>query len=189
VNAHPVCTGIGSILGQFSNAFALAGFIFTKFELIMKKKILWIALGLFLAIQLIRPGMTNPPVTAAQDIQNVVNPPAEVMTMLRKTCYDCHSNETKWPWYSQIAPVSWWTANHVAEGREKLNFSTFGQLSVQDRSEALGEAAEAITEGEMPMSSYLWIHTEARLSPTEKQTLLTWLNANGEGEGGETEEH
>ena len=149
------------------------------------KKIFWLApLLLLLAIQLIRPNMKNPPVDPAQDLQAVANPPAEVMTVLKAACYDCHSNETKYPWYSQVAPVSWWVANHINEGREKLNFSTFGALSAKDRSEAMEESGEQVQKGEMPMESYTWMHPEAKLSPDQRKLLEQWFNANG-GEGGE----
>lgn len=147
------------------------------------KKLLWLLpLGLLLAVQLIRPEYTNPPVDQAQDIQQVANVPADVMTVLRASCYDCHSNETVYPWYSQIAPVSWMVVDHVQEGREKLNFSTFGQLNAGDRAEALEEAAETLQEGEMPLREYVWMHPSARLTADSKALLLNWLQANG-GEG------
>lgn len=140
--------------------------------------------GLFLLAQFIRPNQKNPAVDAAVDFQNVANPPAEVMTILKNACYDCHSFETKYPWYARIAPVSWWLADHVQEGREHLNFSTFGQLAAGDRAETLGEAAEEVQEGEMPLSSYTWLglHPEANLSDAQRNTLVQWFNANG-GEG------
>ena len=150
------------------------------------KKILWLAIpAALIAIQLIRPDTTNPPVDPAQDFQQVANPPAEVQTILKSACYDCHSNETKHPWYSQIAPVSWWVTDHVNEGREALNFSTFGMLSPGDRAEALEEASENIREGEMPLPSYTWMgmHPEAKLTAAQRDLLTGWLDANG-GEGG-----
>ena len=152
----------------------------------MFKKILWVIAGLFLLAQFVRPNQKNPPVASADDFQNVVNPPAEVLTILKNSCYDCHSFETKYPWYSQVAPVSWWLADHIGEGREHLNFSIFGQLAPGDRAEALGEAAEAVQEGEMPLSSYTWfgLHPEADLSAAQLNTLVQWLNANS-GEGNE----
>lgn len=152
----------------------------------MFKKILWVIGGLFLLAQFVRPNQKNPTVAAADDFQNVVNPPAEVLTIVKNACYDCHSFETKYPWYSRIAPVSWWLADHIEEGREHLNFSTFGQLAPGDRAEALGEAAEAVQEGEMPLPSYTWLglHPEADLSAAQLNTLVQWFNANG-GEGNE----
>ncbi len=148
----------------------------------MKNKI-WLAIPVaLLAIQFIQPDIRNPPVVAAMDIQQVANPPADVKAVLKAACYDCHSNETRYPWYSRVAPVSWWVANHVDEGREALNFSTFGALSPGDRSEILEEAGEKVTEGEMPLASYTWMHPEARLSAAQRNLLSGWLNANG-GEG------
>ena len=91
----------------------------------MKNKI-WLAIPVaLLAIQFIQPDIRNPPVVAAMDIQQVANPPADVKAVLKAACYDCHSNETRYPWYSRVAPVSWWVANHVDEGRSVLNFSEF----------------------------------------------------------------
>ena len=149
------------------------------------KKIAFAIVGLLLAIQLIRPSFKNPPVDPAQDFQQVTQAPAEVVSILKKACYDCHSNETKYPWYSQVAPASWFLASHINEGREKLNFSTYGTLSTEDRNEALDEAMESIQEGEMPLPSYTWfgLHPEANLTAAERNTLLGWLTANG-GEGG-----
>ena len=149
----------------------------------MFKKILVLLLLAVVAMQFIRPDRSNPKVNPAEDLAAVANPPADVQAILKKACYDCHSNETVWPWYSNITPVNWFVVNHINEGREKLNFSTFGTLSPADRSEALGEAAEAVREGEMPMSSYVLLHPEAKLDATQRQNLLNWLQANGEQEG------
>lgn len=149
------------------------------------KKIFWLApLGALLAIQLIRPDTTNPVVDPAQDFRQVAQAPAEVQAIIEAACYGCHSNETKYPWYSQVAPVSWWVANHINEGREALNFSTFGALPANDRAEAMEESAEKVQAGEMPMDSYVWMHPEAKLSVEQRNILLQWLDANG-GEGGE----
>ncbi len=152
----------------------------------MFKKIAWVVVSLFLLIQFIRPDQKNPVVNATIDFQNVANSPAEVLLILRNACYDCHSFETKYPWYTQIAPVSWWLANHIREGREHLNFSEFGKLPPGDRAETLGEAAEAVQEGEMPLPSYTWLglHPEANLTAAQQRLLVEWLNANG-GEGGD----
>lgn len=151
------------------------------------KKIIWLAIPIVLiAIQFIRPDTTVAPVDPAQDFRQVANPPAEIVSILESACYDCHSNETKYPWYSQIAPVSWWVANHVNEGREALNFSTFGMLSPGDRAEVMEESAEKIKEGEMPLPSYTWLgmHPEANLTTAQRELLAGWLNTLG-GEGAE----
>ncbi len=154
------------------------------------KKIFWLAIpAALLVIQFFQPDMSNPPVDPAQDIQQVANPPAEVQAILKTACYDCHSNESAYPWYSRISPVSWWVADHINEGREALNFSTFGTLSPGDRAEVLEEAAEKVNEGEMPLNSYTWMHPEARLTAAQRDLLTGWLNANGgEGEAGAASE-
>lgn len=145
----------------------------------MLKKVIG-GLGLiFILIQFIRPGQTNPATDVQLDFSAVNNPPEEIKGLLKAACYDCHSNETVYPWYSQIAPVSWWLSAHVREGREHLNFSTFGQLSANDRAKAFEEVAEVIQEGEMPMASYTWTHLEARLSPEQKNSLVAWFSQSG----------
>lgn len=148
----------------------------------MSKKIFRALLGLLLLAQLIRPDLKNPAIDPAADLAQALNPPADVLRSLKNACYDCHSNQTTYPWYSQIAPVSWWVSQHVQEGREHLNFSEIGKLSPGDRAEALQEAAESLQEGEMPLSSYTWLgmHPKANLTTAQRDALLVWLNANGE---------
>lgn len=141
----------------------------------MKKNILLALLGLLVVIQFIRPDTATPTVDAAQDLCQMLQPPAEVETLLKTACYDCHSYETRYPWYNQIAPVSWWLANHIREGREHLNFSTFGALSAHDRAEVLEESIEEVERGNMPLNSYTWTHADARLSAEQKNTLVAWL--------------
>lgn len=145
--------------------------------------ILLVFIGLLAALQLIRPDRSVPVANAAIDLQTVAQPPAEVLSVLKAACYDCHSNETAYPWYSQVAPLSWYLQNHVNEGREKLNFSTIGLLAAEDRAEIFGEAAEAVQEAEMPLNDYTWLHPEARLSADQRNTLVAWLNSQS-GEGG-----
>jgi hypothetical protein len=145
----------------------------------MKKKILFILLGLVLAIQLVRPDTSTPAVDPSQDFMQVLQPPTEVATILKTACYDCHSYETRYPWYNQIVPVSWWLANHVREGREHLNFNTFAAISTGDQAEVLEEAVEEIQKGKMPLDSYTWTHADARLSAEQKNVLVAWLNTAG----------
>jgi hypothetical protein len=134
---------------------------------------------LFLAIQLVPFGRahTNPPNArlAAWD-----SPRTE--DLARRACFDCHSNETRWPWYASIAPVSWRIQSHVVEGREKLNFTAFdpGREKV---AEAAEEAGEVVTKGEMPPRDYLLLHPEARLTAAEKQALAAGLQATFAGFG------
>ena len=95
--------------------------------------------------------------------------------MLKETCYDCHSNETKYPWYSNIAPISWLVADHRNEARHHLNFSIWGDYSQKRKDHKLEECIEMVQEGEMPMDSYTWFHPEAKLTEDQKQYLLEWF--------------
>jgi hypothetical protein len=130
-----------------------------------------VALGLFVAMQAVRPVHTNPPGTA-----ELVTPPA-VRSVLRKACFDCHSNETTWPWYSQVAPMSWLVARDVTEGRHELNFSTWGDLPAARKVKKLRKIAEEVEDGDMPMAIYPVLHPDARLSEAERRTIVEWARA------------
>lgn len=129
------------------------------------------------------------PYGRAHDNPAVVLEPAwdtpETRALAARACFDCHSNETKWPWYASVAPMSWLVQDHVDEGREVLNFSEWNRTF-----EEAGEAAEVVREGEMPIANYLWLHPEARLTAAESAALAAGLAATlGEGgEGGEDHE-
>lgn len=134
----------------------------------MAKKILIAAVALLVVIQFIPAGRTNPPVTADFD------GPADVAAVLRTSCYDCHSNETIWPWYSRVAPVSFFIGHHVEEGREHLNFSQWGDLAPGNRTHAVSEIQEVIAKGEMPLAGYVKMHAEAKLAPDELRSINEW---------------
>jgi hypothetical protein len=131
----------------------------------------------FAAIQLVPVERTNPPV------EGEVPATAEARDVLRRACYDCHSNETVWPWYSRIAPLSWLAARDVRLGREEVNFSTWNRMSGEERIEALHESWETVAEGEMPPWFYLPTHPSARLSSADREILRVWANSPGEGRG------
>jgi hypothetical protein len=142
----------------------------------------WLLLGFgailagFLLIQLVPYGHdhTNPPVTG----EPAWDSPA-TKALAQRACFDCHSNETAWPWYSNVAPVSWLLQRHVTEGRERLNFSTWGT----GRQE-VDHAARLVQQGEMPPWDYQLLHPDARLSDTEKQQLIDGLTSTFAGGGG-----
>lgn len=121
--------------------------------------------------QLIPVERSNPPVTAE------IKAPAAVAPLLRRACYDCHSNETVWPGYSRVAPISWLVASDVSEGRDHLNFSTWGELPAARQAKRLREIGKALGEGEMPPWYYLPMHPQARLKDAEKARLLSWAGA------------
>lgn len=130
-----------------------------------------VCVALFVAIQFIPVDRTNPPV------ESELFAPDEVKQVVRKACFDCHSHETRWPWYSQVAPVSWWVADHVEHGRGDLNFSRWPLFDLEARKHLLGEIEEEISQDKMPLKSYRLGHPEARLTPEEKEILLNWARA------------
>ena len=133
----------------------------------------------FALIQLVPVSRTNPPVTGE------IPAPAEVMAVLEQSCYDCHSNESTWPWYSYVAPVSWLVAYDVNEARDEMNFSEWNQLSPKAQAHKLKECIEEIDEREMPLKKYLALHAEARLTEADVATLRAWVASVVPGSHGE----
>ncbi len=156
--------------------------------MVRRKHLLFGALALLVIIQLIRPDYTAPKAHAAADLGAVLQVPPEIDVLLKEACYDCHSYHTHYPWYGQIAPISWWIAHHVEEGREHINFSTFGHIPAHEQLLVLKECSEVVLDGEMPLRSYTWMHPEARLSPAQRQLLAEWFSAQTHYNGGEEEQ-
>jgi hypothetical protein len=134
------------------------------------KPIAIVAIVLLAVAQLVRVDRTNPPV------ENDVPAPPDVKSALRRACYDCHSNETAWPWYSHVAPVSWLLAYDVAEGRKELNFSTWQRYDPARLRKKREEIVEMLDEGEMPPWYYSMVHPSARLADTEIRAIVAWAN-------------
>jgi hypothetical protein len=135
-------------------------------------KLLLFTGALLVAIQLVRCEHDNPPVTGE------IQAPANVQAILERACYDCHSNETRWPWYSHVAPVSWLVHHDVEEGREHLNFSEWTQLAADKQAHAREEIQElTIDKSDMPLAYYVLLHSNARLSDADRQALKAWLSA------------
>ena len=139
----------------------------------MIRIIVIVVIVVLIGIQFIPVSGTNPPVTGE------IKAPENVMQVLRNSCYDCHSNESLWPWYSKIAPVSWLVVSDVNEGREYLNFSEWESYSIQEKAEDLEEIWEDVEEGEMPLWYYLPLHPEARLSDKDMETIKNWVQSVG----------
>jgi hypothetical protein len=143
----------------------------------VKKSFKWgliILAVIIILIQLYRPERFTTEEITANHITKKLNIPANVESILQRSCYDCHSNHTKWPWYSNIAPVSWLVTADVVGGRKKMNFSNWGKLSLSKQSIKLENICEEITEGEMPLPQYLLIHKEAELRKEDKDILCSW---------------
>lgn len=141
----------------------------------MLKKILLILLVVFVIIQFIHPKKNISDGPQANNIETKFSIPADVKTILQKACYDCHSNNTKYPWYNKVQPVAWWLANHVDEGKGKLNFDEFTNTPLRRQYHKLEEVEEQIKEGEMPLRSYTIIHKEAVLTDAEKNAVYAWV--------------
>jgi heme-binding protein len=133
---------------------------------------------ILLAIQLVPVNRSNPPVTSE------VPAPENVRAVLRVACYDCHSNETTWPWYSRVAPVSWLIARDVHQGRKELNYSEWNLLDAQRQAKKLKESRDEVVDGDMPPWYYRAIHTDATLSADDRTALRDWtLNAGPQAQG------
>lgn len=132
---------------------------------------------LFLAIQSIRIDKTTQPVNSETDLLALTSANSEVAGMLKTACYDCHSNQPTFPWYTNIAPVSWWIKHHIDEGSHHLNFSIWGTYSGKRKNHKLDECIEMIEEGEMPMNSYTMMHGEAKLTDAQKLQLVEFFKA------------
>lgn len=140
----------------------------------MKKMMFYAFLATVAALgvmQLIPVDRTNPP------IEQEITATPEIKSILKRACYDCHSNETVWPWYSRVAPVSWLVAWDVEEGREELNFSTWNRYGAKQRAKMIKESWEEVDEGEMPPWFYVPLHPEARLSDADRRSLAAWAGA------------
>lgn len=135
---------------------------------------------LFILIQLKRPARTNPAVDESHSIEahTQMTPPAK--EIIDRSCRDCHSNKTEWPWYTNVAPVSWWITDHVNQGRKDLNLSEWGKLDKDRQHKKLRQICDEVEDGAMPLSSYLPMHPKAKLSEQDKKTLCDWTAAERE---------
>lgn len=141
------------------------------------KKVLLIALAVLIVMQFIPMDTSAPAVVPQRDFINVTNPPQDVAKMLKAACYDCHSHETVYPWYSRIQPVGWWLLGHVNNGKDELNFSEWTNYSSEKQAHKLAESIELIEERHMPLKSYTWTHPDAVLSDEDIATLNKWLDS------------
>lgn len=141
----------------------------------MKRKILIALAAVFLIIQFFRIDKINPPALAEEDFFAIHDAPAEVESLVRTSCYDCHSYTSQYPWYSNIAPVSWWLKDHIEEGREHLNFSTWASLDEKKSQHKLEECVEMLEEKEMPLLSYMVAHQDAWINAEQRASLAAYF--------------
>lgn len=140
------------------------------------KKILLVLLIVFIGIQFVRPAK-NVSTDKSKNIKNLYAVSTEVETILTKACNDCHTNNTVYPWYASVQPVTWWLDDHIKEGKKHLNFDEYTTYSLRKQFHKMEEVVEQVKEKEMPLDSYTWIHRDAKLSDAERATLTTWAQA------------
>lgn len=140
----------------------------------MLKKILLFLLLVFVVIQFIHPARNKSKEASPNYVGNRFAIPDDVKHILQKACNDCHSNNTVYPWYSYIQPVDWWLTKHVNDGKKELNFDEYTNRSLRYQYHKMEEIEEVMNEKSMPLDSYTWIHREAKLSSSEKQSLVNW---------------
>jgi hypothetical protein len=131
-------------------------------------------------IQFIRPEMTNPTESSENTLVASVVVPADVQKVLERSCMDCHSSRTCWPWYSNVAPVSWLVASDVEDARKNLNFSEWGTYKTKRKIARLEMVASEVDEGGMPPSQYLLLHRDAALTDADKTLLIAWAEQLGD---------
>ncbi|MDQ6756916.1 MAG: heme-binding domain-containing protein [Bacteroidota bacterium] len=139
------------------------------------KKILMGLFIVFIIIQFIRPAHNTSGQVLPTDITKIINVPGNILSVLKNSCYDCHSNNTRYPWYINIQPMGWIMANHIKDGKANLNFSEFGSYSKRKQANKLRAIAKSINDGSMPISSYTIMHTDAKLSEENKKNITNWV--------------
>jgi hypothetical protein len=143
----------------------------------------WLALGLLsliIAAQFIRPARSNPTVVETQSIAAHTQLDPQVSAILDRSCADCHSNQTRWPWYSSIAPASWFVIDHVNHGRSHLNFSEWSRYERREAEDLLGAICKEVQNGAMPLTSYTRVHRNAEMSADDVRLLCEWTSAEQE---------
>lgn len=141
----------------------------------LKKVLLYLGVVLIL-MQFVRIDKTTTP-AGANDFITLTKPGEANAAVLKESCYDCHSSEARYPWYTNVAPLSWWIKHHINEGSHHLNFSEWGTYKSRRQDHKLEECVEMLEEDEMPLGSYLWMHKQAKLSKTQKDSLIVFFNS------------
>ncbi len=140
-------------------------------------RIFQFTLGTLIIIQFFRIDKTVKPVNAQTDIIALTQANTDISSILKTSCYDCHSSQPVYPWYTNVAPLSWWIKHHINEGSHHLNFSDWGTYTTKRKDHKLEECVEMIEEGEMPMTSYTIMHGDAKLTDAQRTLLIDWFKA------------
>ena len=133
-------------------------------------------LVVFVIIQFVQPQHNKSDKVLPTDITKTINVPDKVLDVFKNSCYDCHSNNTRYPWYVYVQPMGWILANHIKDGKANLNFSEFGSYSKRKQANKLKSIAESIKDGSMPILSYTIMHTDAKLSEENKKLITDWTS-------------
>lgn len=142
----------------------------------MGKKIALALLAVLVIIQFFRPEKNDDKIIISEnDITKKYNTPEVIHQILVTKCYDCHSNSTEYPWYSNIQPFAWWMADHIKEGKQELNFSIFKTYPEKKANHKMEELLEVVNDGSMPIDSYVWIHGNAKLTEQDKSLINAWV--------------
>ena len=139
------------------------------------KKIVVVVLVALVGIQFFPAKRNQDKTILNSDFTKIYDVPENIQNTLKTSCYDCHSNNTKYPWYNKIQPITWLLENHIAEGKAELNFSEFGFYSKRRKKNKLKSIASQVKDNEMPLSSYTLIHSDAKLSEKDKKEFITWI--------------
>jgi Haem-binding domain len=141
------------------------------------KKIFVVLLVILVVIQFIRPTKNTAIAETSNHIYTLYPTSTEVKNVLTKACFDCHSNNTNYPWYANIQPVAWWLNDHIVDGKKHLNFSEYGTYKLRRQYHKMEEVIEEVKANEMPLNSYTWIHSNAKLTIEEKSVLTNWAQS------------
>lgn len=143
----------------------------------MKRILKWTSLVLLaglIVIQFFPPEKNMAALDPTEDFLMIASPSDDLRDLIKNSCYDCHSNQTAYPWYSRVAPVSWYLDKHIQKGKEDLNLSEYGSMDKADKIKVLNDFYEVVEAGTMPLISYSLIHQAARLSEEEKEAIMSW---------------
>ena len=146
----------------------------------MRKLLKWVGIVViiaFVGLQFTTPARTNPPVDQSQTIEARAQVPPQVSAILDRSCRDCHTNNSVWPWYSHVAPVSWLVVGHVNDARRSMNMSEWGHLNPDRQQKKLQQICDEVTDGAMPLGSYTPLHPGSKLSADDVKTLCEWANS------------
>lgn len=148
---------------------------YTNLNFTCMKKFLIYLLAFLVLIQLYRPAKNSNETSSPNNIAQVIAVPDDVQKILERSCYDCHSNNTQYLWYHEIAPMSWGVAYHIAEGKKHLNYDEFATYNKRQQAHALEETSEVVEKGEMPLKGYVAFHPETKLSEDDIQKIRNWV--------------